>query len=45
MRDAFENWVYRELEEKLQIKIKQIKVVTRFTFLVVVSKLEDQKGF
>lgn len=42
-RDAFKIWVYRELGEKLQIKIEQIKVVTRFTFLVVVSKSEDQK--
>lgn len=42
-QDAFENQVYMELDEKLQIKIKQIKVVTQFTFLVVVSKHEDKK--
>lgn len=29
--------------EKLQIKIEQIKVVSHFTFLVVVSKPDDHK--
>lgn len=42
-RDMFENWVYREIGEKLQIKIEQIKVIMQFMFLVVVIRPEDQK--
>lgn len=30
--DTFEIWVYREIGEKLMIKIKQIKAITHFTF-------------
>lgn len=31
-RDHFENWAYMQIGENLNIKIKYIKVITRFTF-------------
>lgn len=33
----------QRIGEKLQIKIEQIKVITRFMFLVVVTRPEDHK--
>lgn len=42
-RDAFESWVYYEIGEKQHIQIKKNKVIVRFTFMVIASKLEDQK--
>lgn len=42
-RDGFKEWVYTKIEENLKISIEQIKVVTWYTFLVVVNKPMDQK--
>lgn len=41
--DHFEHWVYTMIGEDMNIQIEQIKVITRFTFLVVISNWVDQK--
>lgn len=42
-RDLFESQAYTQIGEKLNIKIEQIRVITRFTFLIVVFDKADQK--
>lgn len=44
MRDFFEAWVFDVLGQRMRIDVEQIKVLSRYTFLVVVSKLEDQRA-
>lgn len=43
-RDQFEEWVHEVIRRRMRIAIEQIKVLARYTFLVVGSKPEDQRA-
>lgn len=42
-RDYFQDWVFDVICNRMRIQIEQIKVLSRYTFLVVVSSPEEQK--
>lgn len=44
LRDFFQDWALDLLGRRMQINIEQIKVLTRCTFMIVVSSHEEQKA-
>lgn len=41
-RDQFEEWIHEVIGRRMRIAIEQIKVLAKYTFLLVVSKPEEQ---